>query len=179
MISLDLGECLLLEFKTLFVAALLAFLTWDAFWLNALYTRHLALCFLICYFICVMVDSQPPHFIQPPPNYTNFHNMVEREQFLCAAFAADERGFPPHIVVHDCGSADIYAYVEQPRADHNATDAEHRRYSIPEIEELFGVLLAQIQTTGQDMPVPPYPGRRHSDTSGEDEDGCGQSGPSA
>ena len=77
MISSDLRERLLLEFKTLFVAALLAFLTWDTFWLHAPYTCHLALCFLICYFICVMVDSQPPRFIQPPPNYTNFRNMVE------------------------------------------------------------------------------------------------------
>ena len=144
MISLDLREHLLLEFKTLFVAALLAFLTWDTFWLHAPYTCHLALCFLICYFICVMVDSQPPCFVQPPPNYMNFRNMVEREQFLGAAFATDEQGFPPHIVVHDCGSADIYAYVERPRADHNATDAEQRHYSIPEIEELFGVLLVQI-----------------------------------
>ena len=144
MISSDLRERLLLEFKTLFVTALLAFLTWDTFWLHAPYTCHLVLCFLICYFICVMVDSQPPRFIQPPPNYTNFRNMVEREQFLHAAFVADERGFPLHIVVHDRGSADIYAYVEWPRADHNATDAEHRHYSIPEIEELFGVLLAQI-----------------------------------
>ena len=124
-------------------------------------------------------NSQPPRMVQPPPNYTNFHNMGEREQFLRAAFAADGL-WPLHIVVHDCGTADIYAYVERPRADHNATDAEHRRcYSIPEIEELFGVLLAQIQTTGQDMPVPPYPGRRDPDLCGEDEDGQGQSSLSA
>ena len=144
MISSDLRECLLLEFETLLVVALLAFLTWDTFWLHAPYTRHLVLCFLICYFIRVMVDSQPPRFVQPPSNYMNFHNMVEREQFLHAAFATDEQGFPPHIVIHDCGSADIYAYVEQPRADHNATDAEQRHYSIPEIEDLFGALLVQI-----------------------------------
>ena len=105
--------------------------------------------------------------------------MVERKQFLCAAFATDERGFPPHIVIHDRGSADIYAYLEWPRADHNATDAEHRCYSILEIEELFGVLLVQIRMTGQDQPVPPYPGTGHSNLCGADEDGHEQSSPSA